>query len=146
MHAATTKNNHSKLGSRSPYTVCLFISALLQTLYTSKAYIVITDPGIHLATTKTVYLLIGQLGVCVTDVPIVEIVKEGPTLSWLLNRSVLFLAALLSSQPILDSRVSFVCVSILLLSLGVGKRHYGLFLGAIPILLHAQHYSMLRLT
>ena len=116
----------------------MFISAVLQT-YTSKAYIVITDPGIHLATTKTVYLLIGQLGVCVTDVPIVEIVKEGPTLSWLLNRSVLFLAALLSSQPILDSRVSFVCVSILLLSLGVGKRHYGLFLGAVPILLLARN-------
>ena len=64
----------------------MFISALLQTLYTSKAYIVITDPGIHLATTKTVYLFIGQVCVYVTDVPIVEIVKEGPTLSWLLNR------------------------------------------------------------
>ena len=39
-------------------------------------YIVITDPGIHLATTKTAYLLFGQLVVCVKDVPIVEIVKE----------------------------------------------------------------------
>ena len=43
--------------------------------------------GTKLATTKTVYLLIGQLVVYVTDVPIVEIVKEGHTLSWLLNRS-----------------------------------------------------------
>ena len=65
----------------------MFISALLQTLYRSKAYVVITDPGTHLATIKTVYLLIGQLVVYVTDVPIVEIVKEGPTVSWLLNRS-----------------------------------------------------------
>ena len=39
-----------------------------------------------MATTKTVHPLIGQLGVYVTDVPILEIVKEGPTLSWLLNR------------------------------------------------------------
>ncbi len=65
----------------------MFKSALLQTLYKSKAYIVITDPGVHLATTKTVYILIEQLVVYVTDVPIVEVVKEGPTLSWLLNRS-----------------------------------------------------------
>ena len=125
----TTKNNHSKLGSRSPYTLCLFISALLQTLYTSKAYIVITDPGIHLRHGRS------YCRDC-----------QRRAYSFLAAESLFFLAALLSSQPILDSRVSFVCVSILLLSLGVGKRHYGLFLGAIPILLHAQHYSMLRLT
>ncbi len=49
------------------------------TVYKSKAYIVITDPGIHLVTTKTVYILIGQLVVyvtVVTDVPIAKIVKE----------------------------------------------------------------------
>ena len=111
--------------------------------YKSKGYIVITDPGIHLATTKTVYLLIGQLVVYVTDVPID---CQRRAYSFLAAESLFFIAALLSSQPILDSRVSFVCVSILLLSLGVGKRHYGLFLGAVPILLYAQHYSMLRLT
>ncbi len=140
MHAAIKKNNHSKLGSRGPYTLG-FISALLQTLYKSKAYIVITDPGIHLATTKTVYLLIGQLvgrSYC-RDC-------QRRAYSLLAAESLFFLAALLSSQPILDSRVSFVCVSILLLPLGVGKRHYGLFIGAVPKLLHAPHYSMLRLT
>ena len=134
MHAATTKNNHSKLGSRRPYTLCL--------------YIVISDPGIHLATTKTVgayrpYILIGQLVVYVTDVPIVEIVKEGSharrACSFLAAESLFFLAALLSSQPFLGSMVSFEGVSKLPLSLGVGKRHYGLFPGAVPILLPAQH-------
>ena len=82
------KNNHSKLGSRSPYTHCVYKCASANVIYIEslQPYIVITDPGIHLATTKTVYLFIGQLCVYITDVPIVEIVKEGPTLSWLLNR------------------------------------------------------------
>ena len=52
----------------------------------------------------------------------------------------------LSSQPILGNMISFVCVSIPILSLGVCKRHRGLFLEVVPILLHAKHYSMLRIT
>ena len=55
--------------------------------------------------------------------------------SFLAAESLVFIAALLNSQPIVDSMVSFVCFSILLLYLGVGKKHYGLFLGAVQILL-----------
>ena len=59
-----------------PHSVYQCASTNVVQIIKSIAYIVITDPGIHLATTKTVYLLIGQLVVYVTDVFIVEIVKE----------------------------------------------------------------------
>ena len=63
-------------------------------MYKSKAYIVITYPGIYLVTTKH-YIYIDwdsnmQVFVYVTNVPIVDIVKEvshARTLSWRLNLS-----------------------------------------------------------
>ena len=130
MHAATTKNNHSKLGSRSPYTLCLCASANVVYIESLHRHNGSRHTFGHYKNSISIYWAIRCLrhgrSYC-RDCKI-------RAYSFLAAESLFFLAALLSSKPILDSRVSFVCVSILLLSLGVGKRHYGLFLGAIPII------------
>ena len=148
MHAATTKNNHNKLGSRSDPAVvpthCVYKCASANVVYIESLH---RHNGSrhtfsHYKNSISIYWAIR----CLRHGRSYYRDCQRRAYSFLVAESLFFLAALLSSQPILDSRVSFVCVSILLLSLGVGKRHYGLFLGAIPILLHAHHYSMLRLT
>ena len=80
MHAATTKNNHSKLGSRNPthcFYKCAFANVVLIESLHRHNRSRHTFGHYKYSIKKYAYIYIGQLVVYVTDVSIVEIVKEG---------------------------------------------------------------------
>ena len=111
------KNNHSKLGSRSPYTHCVYKCASAnESLHRHNGS---RHTFGHYKNSISIYWAIR----CLRHGRSYCRDCQRRAYSFLAAESLFFLASLLSSQPILDSRVSFVCVSILLLSLGVGKRH-----------------------